>query len=965
MASPTTCGVGALLLQDFRAQFPGEPDFRNSTLKILLAHTAVDLGTPGPDFQFGYGSIRGQAAVDFMRTGNFAENSVPGTGNSVNYVVVVQPGDTLMKVTIAWDDPPGTPNVSPALVNDLDLVVTSPGGTRFYPWTHGGLANPAAAAVQTQENHLDNIEQVLVNNPQVGSWQIEVRGTAVPSGPQPFSIAAGPFLVNCSSIGSISLNADEYNCSSSATLRVVDCDLNTDAGAIETVNVTINSTSEPAGETVLLTEVAPDGATFVGTISLSTTNAAGVLQIAHADTVTATYLDASDGQGGFNIARTDTATVDCVGPIISNVQVINLAAHSATVTFNTDETAQGTVRYGTACGSLSSTSQGSANTVSHSFSLSGLTDNTTYFFAADAVDPAGNASSDDNGGQCFTFTTPEIPDYFTQLFSTALGTNDLDNQQFLFVPNGTVDRYAACREPNMTQFPTDPSGHMPIVFPGTQDDQFVAITLTGGQQVLLYGVPYSTFYVGSNGYITFNSGDTDNTESLTDHFEQPHISLLFDNLNPATAGQVSWAQLADRAVVTFNNVAEDVTTNPPLNSFQCEMFYDGRIRVTFLNVGITDGLFGLSAGQTTPADYTPSDFTLYGACGPRPPTATGSTVGTPAGAPVLIELIASDDGLPAPPALTYTILSLPAFGVLSDPNGGPINAVPYTLIAGGDTVRYGPPGIQSGTVTFDFKANDGGVPPEGGDSGTATVTVNIADPNTPQPIHEFLVDDTQPAGWTWDADWAFGDPAGLSGDPQTGFTGVNVLGYNLNGAYPNSLAPVRYLRTTAIDCTNLSQVTLQFMRWLGIESATFDHATIDASTDGMAWTNVWTHTGETLNNPTSWTMVSYSLAAIADDQPTVYLRWGMGTTDVSVAYCGWNIDDILILGVLPGGTLLGDLNCDGEVNILDINAFILAITDPAAYAAAYPDCNINLADCNGDGDENILDINPFISLLGG
>jgi hypothetical protein len=31
-----------------------------------------------------------------------------------------------LKVTLAWDDVPGTPNVDPALVNDLDLHVYAP-----------------------------------------------------------------------------------------------------------------------------------------------------------------------------------------------------------------------------------------------------------------------------------------------------------------------------------------------------------------------------------------------------------------------------------------------------------------------------------------------------------------------------------------------------------------------------------------------------------------------------------------------------------------------------------------------------------------------------------------------------------------------------------------------------------------------------------------------------------------------
>ena len=54
----------------------------------------------------------------------------------------------------------------PQLVNDLDLVVRSPSNVRAYPWTLGGTANPGAPAVQTQENHLDNIEQVFVANPE-------------------------------------------------------------------------------------------------------------------------------------------------------------------------------------------------------------------------------------------------------------------------------------------------------------------------------------------------------------------------------------------------------------------------------------------------------------------------------------------------------------------------------------------------------------------------------------------------------------------------------------------------------------------------------------------------------------------------------------------------------------------------------------------------------------------------------
>jgi hypothetical protein len=62
---------------------------------------------------------------------------------------------------------------------------------------------------------------------------------------------------------------------------------------------------------------------------------------------------------------------------------------------------------------------------------------------------------------------------------------------------------------------------------------------------------------------------------------------------------------------------------------------------------------------------------------------------------------------------------------------------------------------------------------------------------------------------------------------------------------------------------------------------------------------------------------------------------------------------------------LGDVNCDGVVNFDDINAFVLALSDPVAYAAAFPSCDRLKADCNGDGLVNFDDINAFVAVLSG
>jgi hypothetical protein len=59
----------------------------------------------------------------------------------------------------------------------------------------------------------------------------------------------------------------------------------------------------------------------------------------------------------------------------------------------------------------------------------------------------------------------------------------------------------------------------------------------------------------------------------------------------------------------------------------------------------------------------------------------------------------------------------------------------------------------------------------------------------------------------------------------------------------------------------------------------------------------------------------------------------------------------------------GDVNCDGALNTFDIDPFVLAPTNPAAYALAYPSCDILSADINCDGSVNAFDIDPFVLCL--
>jgi subtilisin family serine protease len=631
MASPSVCGIGALILQDYRVHYPTRPDPRNSTLKAIFAQTARDIVGPGgsnppagPDYQTGYGAVQAQQAIDLVRSGNVIENTINATGDVYRALVVVAPTDTQLKVTIAWDDVPATLPVTNALVNDLDLVVTSPSGVRAFPWTLNP-AQPAAAAVRTQEDHLNNLEQVQVDNPEPGAWQIVIRGTNIPTGSQAFSMTAAPYLVNCSTVGLATVAPTLVNCQSVLTLNVIDCDLNTSNQTVDTVTVNVASTLDTTGLSVLLTETDPASAVFSGTVQLGSVSGPGVLGVSDGGTVTLTYTDADDGQGHQNVPRTASANLDCVPPVISGVSTTNIQIRSATVNFIASEPGTAAVRYGTACGQLTSTAPAPRGTT-QSINLTGLFPSTTYFYAIDAHDDAGNTGTDDNHGSCYTFTTPRTPDLFTTQFNSGFS---LSNTSVMFTPGDPIDFYSACSTTGLTQLPNNPVGVTAIPL---GHDGYSQISLVSGATVRFYGQTYSSFFVGSNGYITFGQGDSSHQATLDHHFgvSPPNpalarISALFQDLDPSgltPPNGITWRQLFDRAVVSYINVP---STNPStsLNTFQVELFFDGKVRLSFLNCGGLGALApitGLARGNGYDAAiFTSSNLASYPTCAPLCP----------------------------------------------------------------------------------------------------------------------------------------------------------------------------------------------------------------------------------------------------------------------------------------------------------------------------------------------------------
>jgi len=61
---------------------------------------------------------------------------------------------------------------------------------------------------------------------------------------------------------------------------------------------------------------------------------------------------------------------------------------------------------------------------------------------------------------------------------------------------------------------------------------------------------------------------------------------------------------------------------------------------------------------------------------------------------------------------------------------------------------------------------------------------------------------------------------------------------------------------------------------------------------------------------------------------------------------------------------VGDVNCDGQIDFVDINAFVLYLSNQAAWLATYPSCPPENGDIDGNGTyPAFTDINPFVTLL--
>lgn len=170
----------ALIAERYKQIHKGR-DPRADLLKGAVLNSAVDAGLPGPDFQFGFGIMNGEKALETIEKGYYRFADIAQGGEEV-FEIDVPEGVRELKVMLVWHDAPVIKQYAytdKVLVNDLDLMVD--GKRPLVPEGAKGKVNlPASPRV----DRLHNVEHVVIARPAAGRCKVSVQGHEVPEGSQ-------------------------------------------------------------------------------------------------------------------------------------------------------------------------------------------------------------------------------------------------------------------------------------------------------------------------------------------------------------------------------------------------------------------------------------------------------------------------------------------------------------------------------------------------------------------------------------------------------------------------------------------------------------------------------------------------------------------------------------------------------------------------------------------------------------
>ena len=169
-----------------------------SLTKAILFNTADDIYKTGIDYKTGYGLVNSYAAVKSLQQKNYDGSSL--SQNQFWIKNITLPANTAQfKITLAWTDTVATVNNNKALINDLDIELTELAtGNIFKPWVLSAVANIDSLVKPPvrKRDSLNTAEQISIQLPNAGHYQVSVKGTNISNAGLPFNIAYNTDTLN-------------------------------------------------------------------------------------------------------------------------------------------------------------------------------------------------------------------------------------------------------------------------------------------------------------------------------------------------------------------------------------------------------------------------------------------------------------------------------------------------------------------------------------------------------------------------------------------------------------------------------------------------------------------------------------------------------------------------------------------------------------------------------------------------
>ena len=249
----------------------------------------------------------------------------------------------------------------------------------------------------------------------------------------------------------------------------------------------------------------------------------------------------------------------------------------------------------------------------------------------------------------------------------------------------------------------------------------------------------------------------------------------------------------------------------------------------------------------------------------------------------------------------------------------------YNNLNVGNVLSYNVTGLTGGT-TYYYRVRANNACGASANSGSITVTT---------PCSNTVFADNFDGGNTWTSlgSFAVGVPSG-SNVCLAPRSAANVLGTVLSGIYFSSSTEAgNYSYSTTFNCASYTGTYLNYYSYSQFESG-YDYGRVYVSVNnGASYSLV-----ETLNSiEAGWTLHSINISGLADGQAQVKLKFTL-SSDGSVEYTGWNIDDISVYGCCSAPTV--------QASSLSVN----------------PSCTqANVSWSNGNGSKRIVKCNTVNS----